>query len=102
MSLSIAWKFFNSKDVIVHCKLNFKMVEAVKNANRKCLVKHFPIDEQNSFVQYTVTVPEEEYNEMVGAGALLINPGKNKILVQALDVSGSMAGAPIDALKIGA
>ena len=30
------------------------------------------------------------------------NVGRNKILVQALDVSGSMSGAPIRALKVGA
>ena len=53
-------------------------------------------------MQYSVTVPEEEYNEMVGKDVHVINPGKNKILIQALDVSGSMSGAPIDALKIGA
>ena len=59
------------------------MVEAGVNANtRKCLVKHFPIDEKNSFAQYSVTVTEEEYNALTQSEAgVVANPGKNKILI---------------------
>ena len=48
---------------------------------------------------------EEEYERLTterGDDVAQRNIGKNKILVQALDNSGSMAGAPIDALRIGA
>ena len=30
------------------------------------------------------------------------DPGKNKILIQCLDNSGSMSGSPLEALKVGA
>ena len=41
---------------------------------------------------------------LTGAGQekVVENVGKNKILVQCLDISGSMSGAPINALKLGA
>jgi hypothetical protein len=77
------------------------MVEA--NNNKKCSVKHFPIDPDNSFVQYTVDVPEADFNNLTGQdGAADVEIGKNKILVLALDNSGSMSGAPIEALREGA
>ena len=79
------------------------MVEANQNQAKKALVKHFPIDQKNSFVQVSVKMPEEEYNGLTNNGeAPVVAPGKNKILIQALDVSGSMSGAPIEALKLGA
>ena len=72
-------------------------------ANKKCTIKHFPIDEENSFVQFTVEVNEAEFNNLTGkVEDADRNIGKNKILIQALDNSGSMSGAPIEALKIGA
>ena len=73
-------------------------------ANKKCVVKHFPIDTENSFVQYTIDIPEADYQRMTGqeGAQQQVDIGKNKILVQALDNSGSMSGAPIEALKIGA
>lgn len=46
-------------------------------------------------------MPEEDYNGLTNV-VQGVNPGKNKILIQALDVSGSMSGAPITALKLGA
>ena len=78
------------------------MVEA--GNNKKCTVKHFPIDPNNSFVQYTIQVDEADYNNLTGQADAAVdqNIGKNKILIQALDNSGSMSGAPIDALKVGA
>ena len=48
---------------------------------------------------------EQEYERLTterGDDVAQRNIGKNKILVQALDNSGSMAGAPIEALRIGA
>ena len=44
---------------------------------------------------------EKDYNKLiVGDGeAVIMNPGKNKMLLQALDVSGSMCGRPMEALK---
>ena len=35
-------------------------------ANKKCTVKHFPIDEDNSFVQYTIDIDETSFNNMTG------------------------------------
>ena len=35
-------------------------------ANKKCVVKHFPIDTENSFVQYTIDIPEADYQRMTG------------------------------------
>jgi uncharacterized protein with von Willebrand factor type A (vWA) domain len=37
-----------------------------------------------------------------GNGQAAANPGKNKVLIQCLDTSGSMSGSPIEALKLGA
>ena len=46
---------------------------------------------------------EAEFNNLTGkVEDADRNIGKNKILIQALDNSGSMSGAPIEALKIGA
>ena len=42
------------------------MVEANKNQNAKCTVKHFQIDEQHSFAQYSVSMPEETFKEVTG------------------------------------
>ena len=35
-------------------------------ANKKCVLKHFPLDTENSFVQYTIDIPEAEYLRMTG------------------------------------
>ena len=78
------------------------MVEANANENKKCTVKHFPIDTEYSFVQYTMDIPEADYKNLTGEDEAEVNIGKNKILIQALDNSGSMSGAPIQALKVGA
>ena len=60
------------------------------------MVKHFAIDEEHSFVQYSLTMTEEAFNVMTGegAGAPMVEPGKNKILICAYDISGSMSGSP--------
>ena len=51
-------------------------------ANKKCTIKHFPIDEENSFVQYTVEVNEAEFNNLTGkVEDADRNIGKNKILI---------------------
>ena len=77
------------------------MVEA--NENKRCTIKHFPIDTEYSFVQYTMDIPEADYKKLSGEEeAANVSIGKNKILIQALDNSGSMSGAPIQALKVGA
>ena len=34
------------------------MVEANAGNNKKCTVKHFAIDDEHSYVQMSVTVPE--------------------------------------------
>ena len=75
------------------------MVEA-----KKCVVKHFPIDEEHSYAQVSLTVEEQEYERLIDANnaQAVPNPGRNKVLIQCLDTSGSMAGAPINALKLGA
>ena len=58
------------------------MVEANQNDRRKVVVKHFPIDEKNSFMQTSVTMPEEDYNGLLQAcGGIAENPGKGKILI---------------------
>ena len=77
------------------------MVEA--NENKRCTIKHFPIDTEYSFVQYTMDIPEADYKTLSGdEEAANASIGKNKILIQALDNSGSMSGSPIQALKVGA
>ena len=77
------------------------MVQANLN---KCVVKHFPLDTENSFVQYTIDMPEADYLRLTGQDEIqqAESIGKNKMLVMALDNSGSMRGAPIEALKVGA
>lgn len=78
------------------------MVESFNERTHSCTVKQFAIDEDHSFVQYSVQMPEPELDQLVTGGNAPAPSGKNKILVQALDVSGSMSGSPINALKIGA
>ena len=77
------------------------MVQA--DNNQKCIVKHFAIDDEHSFAQYSLTLAEESFNALTAGGDKgPAAPGKNKMLIQALDVSGSMSGAPTTALKLGA
>lgn len=72
----------------------FQMVEA--NKQQTCTVKHFPIDAENSFVQFTMDIPEPDFKNLTGQNEEAdASIGKNKILIQALDNSGSMSGAPI-------
>ena len=50
-------------------------------------------------------MPEDAFKVITGQNeedAQKQNPGKNKILIQALDNSYSMSGSPIEALKLGA
>ena len=69
-------------------------------SDKTVICKHFPITDKESFVQYSLQMSEAEYGRLVnGDGeAVNANPGKNKWLVQALDVSGSMGGKPLDSL----
>ncbi len=62
------------------------------------------MDEEHAYVQYSMTMSEEAYGVLTGRDSRLsdVDIGKNKILVQALDTSGSMAGSPMEALKLGA
>ena len=78
------------------------MVQA--DPQQSCTVKHFGVDEEHVFAQYSVTMAEDAFNALCEAQGEGVEqePGKNKILVQALDVSGSMSGAPTTALKMGA
>lgn len=65
--------------------------------------KHFPIDATNSFVQLQVTMSEAEYNELLnkrGDTTPVFN-NKGRALIQCLDCSGSMSGAPMEAQKAG-
>ena len=68
----------------------------------ECVVKHFPIDDEFDYVQYSTTVSEETWKEISEGADGPVSTGKNKILVQALDISGSMYGQPMQALKVGA
>ena len=78
------------------------MVEANPNGGLSCTVKHFAIDETHSYVQYSTTMAEEAFKAITeGDQVKDANTGKNKILIQCLDTSGSMSGAPIEALKLG-
>jgi hypothetical protein len=47
------------------------MVEANPSENNKngqrCVVKHFPVDEEHSYVQYSMTLPEEAFEFLTGA-----------------------------------
>ena len=80
------------------------MVEANPSSNKTCVVKHFALDEEHSYAQISLTVEEEEYNRLIDANSAeaVPKPGQNKVLIQCLDISGSMGGSPIEALKIGA
>ena len=83
------------------------MVESIKQ-KASVEVKHFKISENESFAQFSWIGNEDQYSEILTGEAGKVNltdvhePGKNKLLILALDVSGSMAGAPINALKLGA
>ena len=83
------------------------MVESIKQ-KASVEVKHFKISENESFAQFSWIGTEDQYSEILtgetGKADLtdVHEPGKNKLLILALDVSGSMAGAPINALKLGA
>ena len=79
------------------------MVEA--RNDKKCVVKHFAIDEEHVFAQYSLNLTDETYTALTQEDGAIVAPkkiGKNKVLFQALDISGSMAGAPTNALKVGA
>mmetsp|Transcript_46318 Transcript_46318/g.61316 ORF Transcript_46318/g.61316 Transcript_46318/m.61316 type:complete len:82 (+) Transcript_46318:60-305(+) len=81
------------------------MVQA-DNSNdaQKCVVKHFAIDNEHAFIQYSLALAEDTFNALTGEENAQVNNsiGKNKILLQALDISGSMSGSPTTALKMGA
>ena len=51
--------------------------------NRQVTAKHFPVSEEDSFVQYSVQMSEQEYNNLIlGDGeAIKLQPGKNKMLL---------------------
>ena len=75
--------------------------EPVQSKSQKQVIaKHFPITDKESFVQYSLQMSEAEYGRLInGDGEVIVqNPGKNKMLVQALDVSGSMNGQPLQSL----
>ena len=77
------------------------MVELVNV--KRCVVKHFAIDEEHAFVQYSLTMSEDDFKAITTPqGGANTHIGSKKILVQALDISGSMYGQPMDALKKGA
>ena len=46
-------------------------------------------------------MPENEYCKLIDKDGEILNqkPGKDKMLLQCLDVSGSMSGTPMEALK---
>ena len=71
-----------------------KMIVMPEGTGKSITCKHFPISEEESFVQYTMRLSEADYNKLImGDGeAMIVEPGKNKILLQCLDVSGSMSG----------
>ena len=41
------------------------MVEENATNNKKCTVKHFAIDEEHSYVEMSVTMPEEEHKRLI-------------------------------------
>jgi hypothetical protein len=59
------------------------MVESNKNEREKCEVKHFPVDKDTSFVQFTVEMTQSKYNTMMGQDVdeIKANPGKGKALI---------------------
>ena len=72
------------------------------NGDKFIKIKHFPIDNEYSFVQYTARMTEDDYKVLVRGDAAHqenYEPGKDRILIQCLDTSGSMAGAPMRALQ---
>ena len=74
------------------------------NGSKCVMVKHFPIDKENSYVQYTARMSEQDYKLIVNGNDMQqanFEPGKDKILIQCLDTSGSMAGAPMRSLQQG-
>ena len=78
-----------------------KKQNATATIDRKVTAKHFPITDKESFVQYSLQVSEPEYTKLInGDGDIEVNhsPGKNKMLLQCLDVSGSMYGRTMESL----
>ena len=67
--------------------------------NRECVVRHFSIDQEHAYVQYSTKMTQSEFEQMTN---LSTQACINKIFILALDVSQSMKGEPINALKIGA
>jgi len=65
-------------------------------------LKHFPLDEDNSFTQWSSQMTQKDYENLVGQEGKKQDPGKGKMLIQCLDRSGSMSGTPMKALKEGA
>ena len=67
------------------------------NNTTKISCKHFPVDQNNSFVQLQVTMTEAEYNALLNKfddSTPQFN-NKGKALIQCLDCSGSMSGLPM-------
>ena len=47
------------------------------------VARHFLINEEDSFVQYSLQMSETKYNELINEepGTMLVEPGKNKLLI---------------------
>ena len=76
--------------------------KATDSKEKKVICKHFPVSEEDSYVQYSIKMTEAEYQQLIlGDGEANLNPGKNKMLLQCLDVSGSMYGRAMESLKEG-
>lgn len=54
----------------------------VSRSNKQITAKHFPVSGEDSFVQYTIQLTEQEYNNLTQSEEMVNkNPGKNKMLV---------------------
>ena len=63
--------------------------------------KHFPISDTESYVEFSTQMSESRYEQITeGECEANVEPGKNKLLIQCLDISGSMGGS-IPSLKEG-
>ena len=73
--------------------------QQTKLGDKVITAKHFPISDEDSFVEYSIKMSEAEYQQLIlGDGEINADPGKNKMLLQCLDVSGSMYGRTMEAL----
>ena len=66
-------------------------------------VDHFLVRANEAHVNFNLSLDANQFKDLIGAGGIeSLRENKGKVLLLALDRSGSMSGAPFNALKQGA